>query len=163
MTSYLVAKQDESIEILKYFNNINPFVNYVLEKYSNKITREEAKITKIKDELINDKKMEKLFNNFKIGWKNIYKKLSNYDCHGKLPEKNITEEDCLAFCLNDNFEDNYGKYIATAYKDFITYQNNFLKNLIENNSNKEYLYCYANQIKKEIKAQHASPNEVVSF
>ena len=163
LTSYLVAKQDESIEILKYFNNINPFVNYVLEKYSNKITREEAKITKIKDELINDKKMEKLFNNFKIGWKNIYKKLSNYDCHGKLPEKNITEEDCLAFCLNDNFEDNYGKYIATAYKDFITYQNNFLKNLIENNSNKEYLYCYANQIKKEIKAQHASPNEVVSL
>ena len=107
--------------------------------------------------------MKRLFALFKKGWHNIYKYLSNYDCHGKLLEKDITENDCLAFCLNDNFEDNYGKYIATAYKDFITYQNNFLKNIIDNNAQKEYLIPFKNQIQKEVKAQRASPNEIVSL
>ena len=163
LTNYLNARQSGSIDLLQNINNINPFINYVLDKYSNKITREEAKQKKIKDELINDEEMKRLFINFKEGWKNIYKTLSNYDCRGKLPEKNITEDDYLAFCLNDNFEDNYGKYIATAYKDFITYQNNFLKNIIDNNANKDYLYSYLNQIKKEIIVQHVTPNEVVSL
>ena len=133
-----------------------------MDKYSNKITREEAKKIKIKDEF-GDVEMKRLFALFKKGWHNIYKYLSNYDCHGKLLEKDITENDCLAFCLNDNFEDNYGKYIATAYKDFITYQNNFLKNIIDNNAQKEYLIPFKNQIQKEVKAQRASPNEIVSL
>ena len=163
LTNYLNALMNGSIDLLQNINNINPFINYVLDKYSNKITREEAKQIKIRDELINDGEMKRLFAKFKEGWKNIYKTLSNYDCHGKLPEKNITEDDCLAFCLNDNLEDNYGKYIATAYKDFITYQNTFLKNIIENNANKEYLFSYLNQIKKEIKVQQVTQNEVVSL
>ena len=165
LINYINAIQDKSVNILQYFNNINPFVNYVLEKYSNKISREEAKKIKIKDELNNDNEMKRLFIQFKEGWNNIYENLSNYDCHGRLPEKNITENDCLAFCLNDNFEDNYGKYIATAYKDIITYQNNFLKNIIENNANmnKDYLNCYFDYIKKEIKVQKATKNEIVSL
>lgn len=107
--------------------------------------------------------MKKLFNDLKKGWKNIYKELSNYDCHGKLPEKMITEDDCLAYCLNDNKEDGYGKYIANAYKDFITYQNNFLKNLIENNSSIEYLYPYSKIFKKEIIVQRSTPKEMISL
>jgi hypothetical protein len=163
ISNYLNAGQDGSIEFLDNFNFINPFVRYTLDKYSNKISREEAKKIIIKTELDQDNEMEKLFNNFTKGWNNIYKNLSNYDCHGKLPEKNITEKDCLAFCLNDNLEDNYGKYIATAYKDFITYQNNFLKPLIENNGNNEYLYPYSLVIKKEIIAQRATKKELVSL
>ena len=163
LTNYLNARHDESFELLDNFNFINPFVNYTLDKYSNKISREEAKKIIIKNELDQDNEMKKLFNNFSKGWNNIYKKLSNYDCHGKLPEKKITEKDCLAFCLNDNLEDNYGKYIATAYKDFITYQNNFLKPLIENNGNNEYLYPYSLVIKKEIIAQRATRKELVSL
>ena len=107
--------------------------------------------------------MKKLFKMFTKGWNNIYKELSNYDCHGRLPEKKITENDCLAFCLNDNLEDNYGKYIASAYKDFITYQNDFLKPLIENNSNIEYLHQYSFVIKKEIIVQRATKKELVSL
>ena len=164
ITNYLNSSQnDEPMKFLENFELINPFVNYVIDKYSNKISREEAKKKIIKNELENDENMKKLFNNFKKGWENIYQKLSNYDCHGKLPEKNITENDCLAYCLNDNLEDNYGKYIATAYKDFITYQNGFLKSLIENNSNNEYLYTYSNQIKKEIIVQRANKKEIVTL
>ena len=43
----------------------------------------------------------------KKGWENIYKDISNYDCNGKLPAKKITEDDFLAYCLNDDWEDNY--------------------------------------------------------
>ena len=162
--NYLNYSQDEIFnKFFESFKLINPFVNYVIEKYSNKITREEAKNKLIKNEIKNDENMKKLFNDFKKGWEKIYKNLSNYDCHGQLPEKNITEDDCLAYCLNDNLEDNYGKYIATAYKDFITYQNNFLKSLIENNINNEYLYEYSNQIKKEIIVQRAKKEEIVSL
>ena len=163
ITNYLNSCENESIQFLENFKLINPFINYTLEKYSNKISREEAKKIIIKNELNNDNEMKKLFNDFKRGWKNIYKKLSNYDCQGKLPEKMITENDCLAYCLNDNIEDDYGKYIATAYKDFITYQNNFLKNLIENNSNIEYLYPYSKALKKEIIVQKATQKEVISL
>ena len=155
--------QTENIKFLMSFHKINPFVTYMLDKYSNKISREEAKKIKIKEELEKNEDMKKLFSNFKKGWENIYNDLSNYDCHGQLPPKNINENDCLAYCLNDNLEDDYGKYIATAYKDIITYQNSFLKPLIENNSNNEYLYPYSNQIKKEIIVQRASEKEVVSL
>ena len=151
------------IKFLENFHLINPFVTFMLDKYSNKISREEAKKRTIKGELENNEEMKKLFEKFKKGWKNIYKNLSNYDCADPLPEKNITEDDCLAYCLNDNLENDYGKYIATAYKDFITYQNEFLKPLIENNSNNEYLYPYSNQIKKAIIVQNASKKEIVTL
>ena len=155
----------EKIQFLKNFDLINPFVVYMMNKYSNKILREDAKKKIIKDELkkIQDIDIEQLFQNFRMGWKNIYKSLSNYDCHGRLPEKDINEEDNLAYCLNDNLEDGYGKYIATAYKDFISCQNDFLKPLIENNYKNEYLYSYCEQIKNEIIIQRAKKQEVISI
>jgi len=164
ITSYINATQnDEKIKFLENYHLINPFVNYMLDKYNNKISRKEAKEKKLKEEFKNDNEMKKLFNNFKDGWKKIYKNLSNYDCHGRLPPKKLKENDCLAFFLNDKFEDNYGKYIATAYKDFITYQNEFLKPLIRDNANNDYLYPYSNQIKKSVVAQRASKKEIVSL
>ena len=163
LNNYLNACNDKSFEFLKNFEYINPFVKYTLKKYSNKISREQAKKIIIKNELDKDNEMKYLFNNFKKGWTKIYKHLSNYDNHGKLPEKNITEDDSLAYCLNDNLEDNYGKYIATAYKDFITYQNSFLMPLIENNAINEYLYPFSITIKKEIIAQRATKKELVSL
>ena len=163
LANYLNFHEDESIEFLQNIKYINPFINYMLIKYANKITREEAKRIKINEAFKDDKEMEGLFKDFQKGWNKIYNKLSNYDCHGKLPEKKITEDDCLAYCLNDNLEDNYGKYISTAYKDFITYQNNFLKNIIDTCAKKEYFEPYKNQINKEIIAQHAKPNEIVSL
>ena len=162
--NYLNASEDEHSKLfLENFELINPFVNYAIDKYSNKISREDAKKIIIKEELGNDDQMKYLFNNFKKGWEKIYKDISNYDCHGKLQPKNITEDDCLAYCLNDNSEDDYGKYIASAYNDIIIYQNNFLKPLIDINANNEYLYIYSNQIQKEIIVQRASKKEIVSF
>eukprot|EP00833_Pecoramyces_ruminatium_P010610 jgi/Orpsp1_1/1184642/evm.model.c7180000090364.1 len=164
ISNYLnvIIEKREKLEFLESFHYINPLVVYAIEKYSNKISRVNAKKIKIKDELEKDNTMKKLFNNFRKGWKKIYKDLSNYDCHGKLKDKNISSKDCLAYILNDNIENNYGKYIATAYKDFITYQNEFFETLI-NKNDKEYLNPYIHQIKKKIIVQNASPNEIVSL
>eukprot|EP00833_Pecoramyces_ruminatium_P015847 jgi/Orpsp1_1/1189879/evm.model.d7180000075169.1 len=166
ITNYLYAIKNIEIDIsefLKNFNLINPLITYCLNKYDNKISRNEAKKIKIYKELQNDDNMRILFKNFKNGWENIYKRLSNYDCHGQLPEKNITENDFLAYILNDNLEDGYGKYIATAYKDMITYQNEFLKPLITNDPSIDYLYTYSNQIKNSIVIQKANPYNIVTL
>eukprot|EP00833_Pecoramyces_ruminatium_P011837 jgi/Orpsp1_1/1185869/evm.model.c7180000095707.1 len=166
ITNYLYALNNIKINInesLKIFNLINPLITYCLNKYNNKISRKEAKKIKIYKELQNDDNMRILFINFKNGWEKIYKRLSNYDCHGQLPEKNITENDCLAYILNDNLEDGYGKYIATAYKDMITYQNEFLKPLITNDPSIDYLYTYSNQIKNSIVIQKANPDNIVTL
>ena len=166
LTNYIKAKEEGTIELLQNLNYINPFINYVLNKYSNKITRAEAKKIIIRDELENDKYMEKLFRNFQEGYQNISSKLTNYDCRGILDEKKIiTEDDCLAYCLNDNIEikNDYGIYIAAIYKVLITYQNEFLNGLIKNKNNNEYLYIYSEQIQKNIIIQKAKKNEIVSL
>ena len=81
INSYLDPDNREKIKFLENFNLINPFLKYTLDKYSNKISREEAKKIIIKNELDQDDEMKKLFKMFTKGWNNIYKELSNYDCH----------------------------------------------------------------------------------
>jgi len=133
ITSYLNAIQDKKNSInsiSEIFNLITPFTNYVIEKYNNKISRQEAKNKIIEDELKDDVCMKTLFKSFQKGWKKIYKKLPNYDCHGEMKPKWISKTDYLAYVLNDRYEDDYGKYIATAFKLIITSQNEFLTPLI---------------------------------
>jgi len=160
-------QNSENFKILEHFYDINPFIKYVINKYSNQISRKEAKEIKIRDEIEKDPYMKKLFSTFsKKGWKKVYKNLSNYDCRGKLPVKNIKKDDCLAYVLNDNIENGYGKYISTIYKDFITYQKDFLEPLLSkklDTKDKEYLHPYTYQIRKKIIVQNANPNEVVSL
>eukprot|EP00833_Pecoramyces_ruminatium_P005046 jgi/Orpsp1_1/1179078/evm.model.c7180000067839.1 len=155
------------MKFLENFGLINPLITYVLEKYENKISRKKAKEILIKNvwEKEKDEHMKKLFENFKIGWNNIYKKIKIPDKDGNLKEKNINENDCLAFILNDKLEDNYGKYIFTAYEYlyFIEYQNEFLYPLITNNTNHDYLYTYSNQINNRITIQKANQEEIVSL
>ncbi len=52
ITNYLIAFQkEEQKKFLESFHLINPFITYLLNKYSNKITREEAKKRKIINEI----------------------------------------------------------------------------------------------------------------
>jgi len=151
-TKYLNALSGEENDIgciSEIFNMLNPLVTYVLSKYDNKISRKDAKETKIEDELKTDPYMEKLFLSFQKGWELIYEKLPNYDCNGNLPIKKINEQDCLVYILNDKIERGYGQYIATAYKTIITCQNTFLNSLISDNT--------------RIIIQKANHNEIVSL
>ena len=160
---YLMEKQHK-LKILESFNLINPLILYVLQKYSNKILRNEAKKTKIRDELKKDKYMKKLFENFKKDWNQSYEHLSNFDCNGRMDDISINEDSCLAYILNDISDNGYRKYIATFYNDVISIQNDILeKMIIPNNSRKEYLQHYKYQIERRIMVQDATSNELISF
>ena len=166
VTSYLngvnTTAEENPMEFLKSFKLINPLINYTLTKYNNKLSRTEAKNISIESELYRDQKMKILFNDFKKGWGKVYDKFTNYDCHDILPPKMITERDRLAYLLNDNFEDDYGKYIASFYKDIITKQNKFLEPLLRNDS--DLNQGFSRQInRKKIIVQRADPNEIVSL
>ncbi|ORX42558.1 hypothetical protein BCR36DRAFT_587134 [Piromyces finnis] len=165
LTTYFkyTIENPDKIKILESFQFINPFVVYVLEKYSNKLTRNEAKQSSIKNELEKDEKMKNLFVNFKKGWNSVYKILTNFDCHGGLTPKNIDENDCLAYVLNDTFEDGFGKYMATYYNDIISIHNEILKSLIPENNLKYYLKPFQNQTENYITVQDATYNEIISF
>jgi len=165
ITNYIsfISDNKDEIEFLENFENFNNLIVYVLNKYSNKYSREEAKKVIINDELNKDLYMKNLFIGFKETWENIYKILPRLDCNKKMKEKNITEEDSLDYILNDNVVNTNGRYIASAYKNFITIQNKFLKPFCEIKNSKDYLTPYIHQIKKEMMIQKCQINEIISF
>ncbi len=107
--------------------------------YSYKISREEAKQLKIKDELkrINNPIINKEYEEFKEGWNNIYiylkkmkeKYLLKYDCFEVMEPIIICDNDPIAKILNDDGELFYGMYIAATYQLFISWQNTFLSSI----------------------------------
>ena len=143
---------------------MNPFENYALLKYSNKITRIDSKRTLIKTELaqINDEKIKKKYDNFERGYNSVSKYALKFGCKELPHEKKISSEDPIAFVLNDNGELGYGMYIAAAYSQFIEYQNSFLDSVLANIDLSELRY-FKDQIEKEISCQKATSLEVVSF
>ncbi|KAG4101336.1 hypothetical protein H8356DRAFT_1656684 [Neocallimastix lanati (nom. inval.)] len=164
ITNYLSAfnsTEGNPLEFNETFEKINPLITYAVTKYKNKISRKEAKAILIEDELVKDYQMKILFKDFKKGWAKVYKQLSNYDCHGQLPPKNITEKDSLAYLLNDDVEDDYGKYIASYYNNILIYQNEFLQSLHHvphHPSNQRF----SSPPPEEIKIQNADQHEIVS-
>ena len=70
---YIREKEQQTLKNLKYIEQYNKFCNFMINTYSYKITREEAKEKKLKDEEIFDQKLnKKLFNDFLECW-NIIK------------------------------------------------------------------------------------------
>ncbi|OUM66041.1 hypothetical protein PIROE2DRAFT_6839 [Piromyces sp. E2] len=154
---YTNPEHKEKIEFLKNFKLINPFILYVTNKYKDRITRLEAKKIKIESELNKDKYMKILFEDFKKGWE----ELENID--DELGIQKIDEQFYLAYILNDDIEENYGKNIAKVYDLFITYQNEFLNSMISSNLKCPYLFAISNQFNKKIVIQNAKPEEIVSL
>ena len=71
------------------------------------------------------------------------------------------EESKLATILVDDNEPGY--YLSSIYKKLIDYQNIFLDNIINCNSQNGLLHCYVKQLNNEIMIQDASINEIVKF
>ena len=121
ITNYL--KEDENVLLLPNLIEINPFINYMINNYSYKITRDKAKQLTIGNELniINKDSVNKLYEKFKKGWDNIKEKATKYKCRPDMPVKEIFDNDQLAYVLNDDGELYFGMYIAAAYQNFIEY------------------------------------------
>ena len=160
LISQLLADND-NIKKLKYLPDINEFSNFIIDYYSNKITREEAK-NKILDEKLL-KKIENKFNKFKSAVKEIKGDVSFYKSLKKIKYKELEKETPLIYFFNDDSELDYGIYITAAYQKFISWQNEFLQSIIPSIDEDSKLYFYLNNLKKKIFAQDAIEENILSL
>ena len=108
-------------DLFKFFPEFNDFCNFMINKYSYKITREEASKKLLKDEEIyknNINKFKAKFNKFKEIW-NYLKIYSNkYGCRDEMPIIDLDENKSISYFLNDNGEIGKGMYIASCLSKF---------------------------------------------
>ena len=183
LCAYLDSNK-KHIEYLQTFSQINNFVKYTIENYTNQISREAANSRTIdkelndkqlKDKELNDKELyEKkipiyLFNDFLNGFNEsgLYKIADRYECHNLkdvLKIKPLTKEDYLSDFLIDNGVQGYGMQIAAIYQKYISFQNVFLDKIIYNipSDNKKLSYI-KEKISEKINPQIANKCNVISF
>jgi len=160
---YLFDNEISDIKKLRYLKYINDFSNYMIEYYSFKISREEAKYKTLKNEeqdLIYELG-EKKIKNFLISWKKIKSKAVQYKSHKVMNEKELSEKTELIYFLIDTNEEGYGMYLASAYQNFINWQNEFLDFIIKNGFDKENLKFYIDSMKQKINIQDANLNQIL--
>jgi len=162
----------KSIEKLKNINKLNPFVNEMINKYSDRLSRREAKlqentIASCLDKISENSNKTKLLRKFEIfreGWQDIYRNAVQYGCRQKMePLSDIKLNNPIANVLNDDGEYKYGMYIAAGYQYLNQTQNEFLT-AVQNaiNTNVRLIYLKDN-FKNKIIVQKAKPFEVISI
>ena len=163
----------KDISSLWYLPKINKKLNHLIDSYSYKISRDEALKKTIKEEfnkgennlfVINNLKynndvkqyMKEIINLFKM----FNKEHLQWGCH-ELKKMVIDSDSSLSSILLDDSEPGY--YLASIYKKLIEYQNLFLDNIINCNSQNGLLHCFVKQLKNEIMVQDATKNEIVKL
>ena len=170
--SYLNSDK-KNVEYLQTFSQINNFVNYTIEHYSNAISREDAGKTIIRNEIGNNIPL-RLFNEFldSFNKKKLYKIANQYECHSfKFDLRELGRDDFLSNFLIDNGVQGYGMQLAGLYQKYISFQNQFLDDVIyiigENNNeiigNSERLEYLKTKIKQEINPQKANKYNLLNF
>ena len=150
----------KEIKYLEYLPSFNEFINLMIEKFSYKLTREDAKNIELnKSEGYDEVK----FNNFLKCWENIYKYATKYKCRDDMEPKKLKAEDKLIYFLIDDNELGYGMYIAAAYQNFISWQNGFLQSIIDSDVSNGYLHNYIENIKKKVPIQEAKASQILSI
>ena len=158
----LVLLDAEEYKKLECLNDFNEFINIMLEEYSFKISREEAKKRCLKDESIfENENFKKKFNKFKTIWERIKYDAIKYECRKEMKVISLSESNKLNYFLNDNAEIGGGMYIAAAYSKFIEWQNSFLQPIIDANPLGGILNNYVDYMKRNIPVQIASPEHIV--
>ena len=163
---YKFLKDNENgkeLQILKHVEKYNKFCNFMIDTFSFKKTREEAKIEKLIDQKIIAEKM-KLKNNmiseFLKCWKEINKKAIQYKSN-KLDAKELKSDDNLIFFLNDINEIGYGMYMAAGYQYFINLQNDFLNFILEHGKDKPYLKFFFENMQNKIPIYKANNKQIL--
>ena len=155
---YLLENID--VKKMKYLPAFNEFTNYMVDNYSFKISRDEAKKRILKNEkILNEKGFEKKFNNFINAWKEIKNEAIKYKCRPEMKPKELSKDDKLIYFLNDDGELGYGMYLASACQNFITWQNTFIQPIIDNVAQNGILHYFAKNMKRKIPVQSAKINQ----
>ena len=166
LNAYLIQENKEK-ELIKYLPEFNEFVNFMIDNYSYKISRVEASKILLKDEEIyknNQKGFIEMFNKFRDKiWCNLKPFAIKYIKREEMPPIDLDENKSLDYFLNDDGEMYKGMYIASAYQNFITWQNKFLDQIIEPLSQIGILHHFIKNMGKSIDVQNAKNNETLNF
>ena len=187
LINILVNKNlDFTKNIIKMKNliNINKLSNLLIKIYSYKISREDAKKRKLKNEIkniieiyneasnkkINDKEFIREFvEPFLESWNNIKSDSVQYMCRqlrnierGEKP-LSLTIDNYLCYFLIDDGDKDGGMFLASAYENFIQWQNQFIDDIIDKNNLGGILNSYISQLEIEINIQDAEENEIINI
>ena len=184
----LLVNKDQEIAknalYLKNIENLNKLGNILIDKYSFRITREEAKNIKLYEKineinsyyqiisgskLLDDDFRKTFIEPFIESWNIIKNEAIQYGC---MPLRNVKEEkkpinlsinDTLSYFLVDAGEQDGGIYLASAYEHLIEWQNKIIDLIIEKNKNNGILNSYTAQLEDEIEIQDATDNEIIKI
>ena len=188
LINLLINKESELIKgamNMKNLFDINNLVNLLLNIYSFKISREDAKTKTLEKELDNIREkynemnsLNKQDENYIIykyvdpfikSWDKIKEKAVQYKCRvlrdlekGEHPlEMKIGNE--LCYFLVDDGDEEGGMFLASAYENFIKWQNLFINEIINKNEIKGILNSYVSQLEQEINVEEATQKEILNI
>ena len=170
---------------MKYLNDINKLSNLLLNIYSYRISRENAKIKTLQEELgkiindfneINKQKtwteqefIDEYIKPFQKSWDEIKNKAVQYKCRilrdldkGEKP-LDIDINNTLNYFLVDDGDKEGGMFLASAYSNFIDWQNQFIDEIISKNNMKGILNSYVSQLEKQVNVQDATESEILNI
>ena len=188
LINILIKKDEELLKNIcniKNLININKLSNILLNIYSFKISREDAKIKLLKDELtyikdvynemdlikINneDEFTKKYIDPFIEAWDKIKRKAVQFGCRilrkldlGQEP-LDMKLENQLCYFLVDKGDEDGGMFLASAYEKFIEWQNAFINLIISSNNMNGILNGYISQLEQEIYVQDATEEEIIKI
>ena len=165
ITSYINPENDK-IKYLKELPKYNKFINLMINKYSYRISRNEAHDKKIYEEDIyknNENNFRETLDEFIRIWNKISPFCTKYKCH-QMEQQNLNNKMALDNFLIDDGEIKKGMYLASGYQNFIKWQNEFLEPITKAlDNNKEGILYYLNEsLKNRIDVQKANKNEIIS-
>ena len=162
---YLSEDNKESnIKKLIYLPYINDFSNYMINYYSFNISREDAKLRSLRNEQIfNDEQFKIKWKRFFASWERIKDKAIKYKFHPNMEVKTLKEDDKLIYFLDDINEVGNGMYLASAYQNFINWQNEFLQYIIDNGKNKKNLDFYIESMNNKMPVYEANSNQILQI
>ena len=148
---------------LKYLPVFNEFTNYMVDYYSFKIFRDDAKKRPLESEPIykNNPKFQKKFNEFIKVWGEIKNEAIKYKCRPEMKVKDLQKGDELIYFLNDDGELGYGMYLASACQNFICWQNSFLQPIVDSVVQNGILHYFSNNLKRKIPVQSAKSSQTL--
>ena len=147
---------------MKYLPAFNEFTNYMVDNYSFKISRDEAKKQMLIDsKIFKEKGFENKFINFINAWDSIKSEAIKYKCRPEMKPKNLDKKEKLVYFLNDDGELGYGMYIAAACQNFITWQNSFLQPIIDKVAQNGILHYFVKNMQRKIPVQTAKINQTL--
>ena len=169
---------------MKYLDNINKLGNILLNIYSFKISRDKGKNLILKNELAHivetyneinslntneENFTSEYINPFIESWEGIKETSIQYKCNilknlekGELPLEMSIENPICYFLVDDGDKDG-GMFLASAYQNFIEWQNKFINDITSKNNIKGILNSYVSQLEQEIYVQDSNKEEIINI